>query len=178
LVRNFRIASLRGWEYALQHPDEIAGRIVATLPHPPGIADAAGFAKYQTDVARRLSRYPDIPLGHSNPDRWNRIEASLFGAGALLRTGRCGRVSLRRRRSRTQPHRFARLRHPWRDAACRDPRDRAAVVPQAPAGCCKACGRPRPCRPRQPRSRVSKRHHPRRRKLRRSRRFRPISMAY
>jgi len=86
LVRNFRIASLRGWEYALQHPDEIAGRIVATLPHPPGIADAAGFAKYQTDVARRLSRYPDIPLGHSNPDRWNRIEASLFGAGALLRT--------------------------------------------------------------------------------------------
>ena len=86
LVRNFRIASLRGWEYALQHPDEIAGRIVATLPHPPGIADAAGFGKYQTDVARRLSRYPDIPLGHSNPDRWNRIEASLFGAGALLRT--------------------------------------------------------------------------------------------
>lgn len=86
LVRNFRTASLRGWEYALQHPDEIAGRIVATLPHPPGIADAAGFAKYQTDVARRLSRYPDIPLGHSNPDRWNRIEASLFGAGALLRT--------------------------------------------------------------------------------------------
>jgi len=86
LVRNFRIASLRGWEYTLQHPDEIAGRIVATLPHPPGIADAAGFAKYQTDVARRLSRYPDIPLGHSNPDRWNRIEASLFGAGALLRT--------------------------------------------------------------------------------------------
>ena len=44
LVRNFRIASLRGWEYTLQHPDEIAGRIVATLPHPPGIADAAGFA--------------------------------------------------------------------------------------------------------------------------------------
>src|SRR5437762_8094159 len=86
LVRNFRIASLRGWEYTLQHPDEIAGRIVATLPHPPGIADAAGFAKYQTDVARRLSRYPDIPLGHSNPDRWNRIEASMLGVGALLRT--------------------------------------------------------------------------------------------
>ncbi|MBV9583266.1 MAG: ABC transporter substrate-binding protein [Alphaproteobacteria bacterium] len=85
-VRNFRLASLRGWEYALQHPDEIAGRLVATLPHPPGVNDAAGFAHYQADVARRLSRYPEIPLGHSNPDRWNRIEASLLGAGALLRT--------------------------------------------------------------------------------------------
>lgn len=86
LVRSFRIASLRGWEYALQHPDEIAGRLVATLPHPPGVADAAGFAKYQADVAKRLSRYPDISLGHANPDRWNRIEASMLGAGALLRT--------------------------------------------------------------------------------------------
>jgi len=37
-------------------------------------------------VARRLARYPEIPLGHSNPDRWNRIEASLLGAGAVLRS--------------------------------------------------------------------------------------------
>lgn len=86
LVRNFRSASLRGWEYALQHPDEIAGRIVTTLPRPPGINDAAGFAKYQSDVARKLSRYPDTPLGHANPDRWNRIEASMFAAGTLVRT--------------------------------------------------------------------------------------------
>src|SRR5438874_1115658 len=86
VVRGFRLASLKGWDYALQHPDEIAGRLVATLPRPPGIADAAGFAKYQAEVARRLSRYADIPLGHSNPDRWNRIEASMLGVGALLRT--------------------------------------------------------------------------------------------
>jgi ABC-type nitrate/sulfonate/bicarbonate transport system substrate-binding protein len=85
-VRKFRAASLEGWEYALQHPDEIAARIVADLPHPPGIADATGFARYQADVARRLSRYPEIPLGHSNPERWSRIEASLVGAGVLLRT--------------------------------------------------------------------------------------------
>jgi ABC-type nitrate/sulfonate/bicarbonate transport system substrate-binding protein len=86
VVRAFRLASLKGWDYALQHPDEIAGRLIATLPRPSGIADAAGFAKYQADVARRLSRYADIPLGHSNPDRWNRIEASMLGMGALLRT--------------------------------------------------------------------------------------------
>ena len=85
-VRRFRDASLRGWDYVLQHPHEMAGQLTANLPAPPGIADAPGFAAYQLEVARRLARYPDVPLGHSNPDRWNRIEASLFGAGAVLRT--------------------------------------------------------------------------------------------
>jgi len=85
-VRRFRAASLKGWDYVLQHPHEMAGQLTANLPAPPGIADAPGFAAYQLEVARRLARYPDVPLGHSNPDRWNRIEASLLGAGAVLRT--------------------------------------------------------------------------------------------
>ena len=85
-VRGFRDASLKGWDYALQHPDEIAQRLVAALSPPAGIADPAGFARYQGEVARRLARYPDVALGHSNPDRWDRIEASLVGVGALLRT--------------------------------------------------------------------------------------------
>ena len=86
MVRQFRAASLKGWDYALQHPDEIAALMISQLPHPPGVADAAGFARYQADVARRLARYPDIALGHSNPDRWDRIEASIVAAGGLLRT--------------------------------------------------------------------------------------------
>src|SRR5437667_252849 len=45
LVRSFRAASLKGWDYALQHPDEIAAKLVGELPAPPGIADAAGFAR-------------------------------------------------------------------------------------------------------------------------------------
>ena len=85
-VRSFRAASLKGWDYALQHPDEIAQRMVAELPHPPGIPDPAGFARYQADLARRLARYPEVELGHANPDRWERIEASMIGVGAVLRT--------------------------------------------------------------------------------------------
>ncbi|HKS89661.1 MAG TPA: ABC transporter substrate-binding protein, partial [Stellaceae bacterium] len=85
-VQRFRAASLKGWDYALQHPDEIAGLMIARLAHPPGIADAAGFARYQADLARRLARYPEVALGHSNPDRWDRIERAMTGAGALLRT--------------------------------------------------------------------------------------------
>jgi ABC-type nitrate/sulfonate/bicarbonate transport system substrate-binding protein len=84
-VRSFYAASLKGWDYALQHPGEIAPRLLAERPHPPGITDATGFARYQADLARRLARYPDVKLGHSNPDRWDRIEATLIGVGALLR---------------------------------------------------------------------------------------------
>jgi ABC-type nitrate/sulfonate/bicarbonate transport system substrate-binding protein len=86
VTREFRAASLKGWDYALQHPDEITQRIVAELPHPPGISDTAGFDRYQAGVARRLARYPEIALGHSNPDRWDRIETSMTAVGALLRT--------------------------------------------------------------------------------------------
>ncbi len=86
VVRGFRAASLKGWDYALQHPDEIIDRMLAQLPHPPGIADPSGFDHYQAELARRLARFPGIPLGHSNPDRWDRIEASMIGVGALLRT--------------------------------------------------------------------------------------------
>lgn len=85
-VRGFRTASLKGWDYALQHPDEIAQRLLAELPHPAGIADAAGFTHYQAELARRLTRYPEVALGHSNPDRWDRIEASMLGVGAVVRT--------------------------------------------------------------------------------------------
>lgn len=86
VVRRFRDASLEGWAYALDHPDEIAARLVAELPPPPGIADPLGFAHYQADVARRLSRYPAVKLGHSSLERWDRIEMTLVDAGAVVRT--------------------------------------------------------------------------------------------
>ena len=85
LVRAFRAASLKGWAYALAHPDAVAARLLKALPHPPGIADAAGFEHYQAELARSLTRYPAVTLGHSNPERWDRIEASLAGARALVR---------------------------------------------------------------------------------------------
>src|ERR1051325_2661687 len=73
-VRGVYAASLKGWDYARQHTGEITPRLLAELPKPAGITDAAGFARYQADVARRLARYPEVSLGHSNPERWERIE--------------------------------------------------------------------------------------------------------
>jgi ABC-type nitrate/sulfonate/bicarbonate transport system substrate-binding protein len=86
LVRAFRTASLQGWAYALARPDAIAARLLHDLPQPSGIADATGFEHYQAALARALARYPAVALGHSNPYRWGRIEASLAGVRALVRT--------------------------------------------------------------------------------------------
>jgi ABC-type nitrate/sulfonate/bicarbonate transport system substrate-binding protein len=84
-VARFRAATLKGWEYALQHPEAIAARMVATLPPPMPMSDPAGFARYQAALARKLARYPAIPLGHSNPVRWRRIAEAMAGVGAIAR---------------------------------------------------------------------------------------------
>lgn len=86
MVGRFRAASLQGWEYALQHPDAVIGRLLSDAAAAPAVSDVAGFDRYQADVARRLARYPDIALGYSNPDRWTQIEAGMLGAGALQRS--------------------------------------------------------------------------------------------
>jgi ABC-type nitrate/sulfonate/bicarbonate transport system substrate-binding protein len=85
LVQRFRAASVKGWGYALQHPDEIAARLLAELPIRVAVSDPAGFTRYQTEVARKLARYPDVPLGHSNPERWGRIQQSLIEIGEITR---------------------------------------------------------------------------------------------
>jgi ABC-type nitrate/sulfonate/bicarbonate transport system substrate-binding protein len=85
MVQRFREASIRGWDYTLQHPDEIAARILVRLPVQVPASDPVGFARYQTEVARKLARYPDVPVGHSNPERWARIQQSLINIGAISR---------------------------------------------------------------------------------------------
>jgi len=85
MVQHFREASVKGWGYALQHPDALAARIFAELPVRVAVSDPAGFARYQTEVARELARYPDVPFGYSNPERWSNIQQSLIAIGAISR---------------------------------------------------------------------------------------------
>jgi len=110
MVERFREASLKGWGYALQHPDEVAARLLAQLRVEAAVSDAAGLTRYQTEVARELARYPDVPLGHSNRERWGRIQQSLIEVGEITRPADLD----------------AFLYNP--DAAARNPSDRQAVV--------------------------------------------------
>jgi ABC-type nitrate/sulfonate/bicarbonate transport system substrate-binding protein/signal transduction histidine kinase len=83
MIRRFREASLKGWGYALQHSDEVAARVRAELPVQVAVSDQAGFTRYQTEVARKLAGYPDVPLGHANPERWGRIQRGLIEIGEI-----------------------------------------------------------------------------------------------
>lgn len=84
-ARRFREASIKGWEYALQHPDEIAVRVAAELPVQVPVSDPAGFARYQSEIARRLARFPAFAIGQSDPARWDQNQQSLIAIGAISR---------------------------------------------------------------------------------------------
>ncbi|HJU17214.1 MAG TPA: ABC transporter substrate-binding protein [Stellaceae bacterium] len=84
-VAHFRAASLKGWEYALLHPQEMATRLLTELPQRMPVSDPSGFIHYQAELAGKLARYPGVPIGHSNPERWRHIAAAMAGAEAITR---------------------------------------------------------------------------------------------
>jgi PAS domain S-box-containing protein len=85
LVRRFVAASLKGWQYALQHPEEIAQRIARELPrNSPVIGDdVLGFNKFQVTGVKELVLFPLVKIGNINPERWGRMHAALSGSGLL-----------------------------------------------------------------------------------------------
>jgi len=70
VVSAFRSATLKGWEYAVTHRDEIVGLILAQYNTQAKSRDYLVFeAKTLTD----LIDSDVIQLGHSNPGRWRHI---------------------------------------------------------------------------------------------------------
>jgi PAS domain S-box-containing protein len=83
LVRRFVAASLKGWQYALIQPEEVADRIARELPRTVPIRDAQAFNRFQIEPVRRLINFPVAELGNINPARWARMHAALKEAGLI-----------------------------------------------------------------------------------------------
>ncbi len=83
LVERFVTASIRGWEYALQHADEIALRIATELPRTFTVEDAVAFNRFQATEVERLMMYPVVPVGQINPRRLARMHRDLKHAGLV-----------------------------------------------------------------------------------------------
>jgi ABC-type nitrate/sulfonate/bicarbonate transport system substrate-binding protein len=80
-ARAFREASLRGWEYAMAHPDDIIDLYVEKYsPQVP-----RDLLAFEAQATRGLIEPEIIAIGHMNPWRWQRIrdeyrELGIIGA--------------------------------------------------------------------------------------------------
>jgi diguanylate cyclase (GGDEF)-like protein len=70
LVAAFRAATLRGWQYALDHPDEIIDLIQASYNTQ---RKSREHLAYEARILRGLINHDVIELGHNNPGRWRHI---------------------------------------------------------------------------------------------------------
>jgi signal transduction histidine kinase len=83
VVASFRAATLKGWEYALAHQNEIIGLILAEYNTQGKSRDHLLFeAKTLTD----LIDADMVELGHSNPWRWRHI-AETYAQFGMMKSG-------------------------------------------------------------------------------------------
>lgn len=82
-VSKFVAASLRGWQYALDHPVEIADLIAERLERRFPVADPVAFNRAQIDGVLRAALYPQVEPGHINPGRWQHMHDWLERAGLI-----------------------------------------------------------------------------------------------
>jgi diguanylate cyclase (GGDEF)-like protein len=83
LVEAFVLASLRGWQYALQNSDEIAMRLTRERLAVGYYRELFGINFYQIDKVRELTMYPIVPLGNNSTERWERAHQQLRAAGLV-----------------------------------------------------------------------------------------------
>src|SRR3990167_370277 len=65
----FRLASLRGWRYAMDHPEEIIELLLKQYQVPKSLA----HLQFEAQVMRSLILPDLVEIGHMNPGRWQRM---------------------------------------------------------------------------------------------------------
>lgn len=83
VVAAFVRASLKGWEYALDHAEQIAGDISQRLPRTFRYKDINAFNLHQAEVIKKLMNYPTTSVGHVNISRWQKIHQNLREMGVV-----------------------------------------------------------------------------------------------
>ena len=78
-VRAFRAASLRGWRYAMSHPEEISRLILAKYSQENDF----DYLMFQARQMQLLIHPELIEIGYMNPGRWSHIAESYAELGML-----------------------------------------------------------------------------------------------
>ena len=80
-VEAFRSASLRGWKYAMAHPEEIADLIIARYSQE----HSRNYYLFQSQQMLPLIQPDLVEIGYMNPARWRHIADTYAGLGLLPR---------------------------------------------------------------------------------------------
>ncbi len=72
-VKAFREASLQGWHYALDHPEEIIDLLISRY----GVKNSRKHLQFEAEAIRKLIMPELVEIGHMNPGRWQHI-ADIF----------------------------------------------------------------------------------------------------
>lgn len=78
-VKAFREASLKGWNYALDHQEEI----IDLLMEQYGVKQSRKHMQFEADGVRELILQDLVEIGYTNPDRWSKIAEILADLGMI-----------------------------------------------------------------------------------------------
>jgi diguanylate cyclase (GGDEF)-like protein len=78
MVRAFIEASIRGWQYALDNPEQA---ITITRQYAPN--KALGHLRYEANLVTEQIMPDLVELGHMSPLRWEKIQQQLVGIGLM-----------------------------------------------------------------------------------------------
>jgi PAS domain S-box-containing protein len=85
-VAAFRRASLRGWQYALTHPDEMID-VIETRYGVRANGLTRARLRFEAEALRRLIAPERVEIGHSNPGRWRQIADTYVDLGLAKNAG-------------------------------------------------------------------------------------------
>lgn len=80
-VKAFRTASLRGWQYAKEHRDEVIGLIASQYSKQ----HTRDYLRFESDQMIPLLQPNLIEIGYMNPNRWRHIADTYADIGLLPR---------------------------------------------------------------------------------------------
>lgn len=78
-VEKFLEASLRGWEYAMAHPDEIIDILLTDY----GLKKERDHLRYEANSIRKIMLPDLVQIGHMNPGRWRHIASTYVKLGMI-----------------------------------------------------------------------------------------------
>ncbi|WP_434662844.1 ABC transporter substrate-binding protein [Aeromonas sp. NJAU223] len=78
-VERFRAASLKGWRYALSHPQEA----IALLRHEYGVHRSQAHMEFELQMSKEMIQPLYVEIGYMNPDRFTHIMNQLAEIGLI-----------------------------------------------------------------------------------------------